>query len=178
MTPERQKWWNTLSVSEKYLRLELDAHRCTIKEYKKTLNNKVYRDIIGSLYDKEEYYMIQDAKDKITKSKILSSAIKHEIELKRSKAVRKGGVVMSKYFYYENVNSMDGHVNGFGVWKFPTKEAAVKYYYDALEEDGDQLHVLRLYEITKDEHDAFPHTCPDDSQLVYDDYDRHDTEAS
>lgn len=77
---------------------------------------------------------------------------------------------MNKYFYYENVNHMDGKVNGFGVWKFPSVEEAVKFYYDALEEDGDLLHVLRLYEITEEQHAAFPHTCPEEDQLVYDDY--------
>lgn len=89
MTPERQKWWKTVSISEKYLRLELDAHRYIIKECKKTLNSKLCREIMSNLNVMEEYYMVRNTKDKIAKSKIISSAIKHEIELKRSKAVRK-----------------------------------------------------------------------------------------
>lgn len=75
-----------------------------------------------------------------------------------------------RYFYYENVNSMDGRVNGFGLWKAPGVDTVVMQYYTDLEEEGDALHVLRLYEITEDEYKAFPHTCPDNSQIVYDDY--------
>lgn len=80
MTPERQKWWKIVSISEKYLKLELGTHRNIIKEYKKTLNIKLYRKIISKLNIMEEYYMIQDAKDKIVKAKIISNAIKHKLE--------------------------------------------------------------------------------------------------
>lgn len=75
-----------------------------------------------------------------------------------------------KHFYYENVNHMDGRVNGFGIWKAPSVETVVVQYYADLEEDGDLLHVLRLYEITEEEYNAWPHVCPDKSQIVYDDY--------
>ncbi len=75
-----------------------------------------------------------------------------------------------KYYYYENVNHMDGRLNGFGIWAAPSVNTVVTQYYTDLEEEGDMLHVLRLYEISKDEYDAWPHTCPDRSQIVYDDY--------
>lgn len=75
-----------------------------------------------------------------------------------------------KYFYYENVNHMDGRVNGFGTWKAPSVDTVVVQYYADLEGAGDLLHVLRLYEITEEEYNAWPHVCPGKAQIVYDDY--------
>lgn len=67
MTPERQKWWDSLPQREKELREALKAHRLTLKINKDMLTNK---------NSTKEGYVLK----LVHRQKILIRALKHELD--------------------------------------------------------------------------------------------------
>lgn len=67
MTPERKKWWDSLSVNEKELRESLKIHRNLLSFNKMELTNNKDSAYISKL---------------VRRQKVLIKAIKHELERK------------------------------------------------------------------------------------------------
>ena len=67
MTPERQKWWDSLPVNEKELRESLKIHRNLLSFNKVELTNNKDSAYISKL---------------VRRQKVLIKAIKHELERK------------------------------------------------------------------------------------------------
>lgn len=65
MTPERQKWWDSLPTSERELRVLLDVYRRILR-----LNKGCLTDFKDSVYFAGE----------VSKQKLIIKAIKHELD--------------------------------------------------------------------------------------------------
>lgn len=65
MTPERQKWWDSLSANEKILRENLKAQRILLSVDKEALTNNKAKTSIAKM---------------VRRQKVLIKAIKHELD--------------------------------------------------------------------------------------------------
>ena len=65
MTPERQKWWDSLPTNEKILRVNLKAQRILLSVDKEALTNNKAKTSIAKM---------------VRRQKVLIKAIKHELD--------------------------------------------------------------------------------------------------
>lgn len=66
MTPERQKWWNSLPKEEKRVRRSIKLHKEFIKDDKEILNTKIFCNV-------------KDCKSRIHEAKKIIKALRKEI---------------------------------------------------------------------------------------------------
>ncbi len=86
MTPERQKWWDSLPQREKLLREQ-------IKETKIEISNSKFVRQIGCFSDEEDEYVISQMK----KQKVTLTALKHELDHTTKKVAYKGYNGLTEY---------------------------------------------------------------------------------